>query len=184
MLSRTSRIALACSTALLSAALGTATANAATPQPADNCVVNVENGTSQCFTTFRQAIAATTHGRITDAPLSAKDLDQTLVERLRGSVNTRGAQDVQLGIIYEHSNYGGTSVTYSAGSGCQSGNGRDYTTDISGGMNNATSSLTTVSCWLELWDSPGTGGTHQEYQQSTSYVGDALNDRASSIAFL
>ncbi|QDQ15487.1 hypothetical protein [Streptomyces spectabilis] len=160
MLSRTSRIALACSTALLSTAIGTATAHAAQPQsqPADNSVVNVETGKSQCFTTFRQAIASTTHGRITNAPLSAKDIDQTLVERLRGTTGTRGAQDVQLGIIYEHSNYGGTSVTHSAGSGCRSGNGRDYQTDISGGMDNQTSSLTTVSCWMELRDSPARAG--------------------------
>ncbi|WP_405983240.1 hypothetical protein [Streptomyces sp. NBC_00158] len=47
-------------------------------------------------------------------------------------------------------------------SGCRSGNG----------------------CWLELWDAPNTSGFHQEYRQSTSYVGDALNDRASSIALL
>ncbi|MGA4837617.1 hypothetical protein [Streptomyces sp. G45] len=185
-MSRTSRIALACTTALLAATTGTATAHAAQagPRPADNCVVNVETGTSQCFATFRQAIAATTNGRVTDAPLSAKDINPTLIERLRDSSRTRGAQDVQLGIVYQHSNYGGTSVTYSAGSGCQSGNGRDYQADITGGMNNAVSSLTTVSCWLELWDSPSTGGFHQEYQQSTSYVGDAMNDRASSVAFL
>ncbi|MFJ8031546.1 hypothetical protein [Streptomyces sp. NPDC096032] len=36
----------------------------------------------------------------------------------------------------------------------------------------------------ELWDAPNTAGFHQEYQQATSYVGDAMNDRASSIAML
>ncbi|MVO88816.1 hypothetical protein GPA10_29675 [Streptomyces sp. p1417] len=185
-MSHTSRIALACSTALLAAAVGTTTAEAAQPQPqpADNCVVDVETGTSQCFSTFRQAIASTTDGRITDAPLSGEDIDQRLVERLRAPSGARGTQDVQLGIVYQHSNYGGTSVIYSAGSGCQSGNGRDHQADLTGGMDNAVSSLTTVTCWLELWDAPGTGGTHQEYRQATSYVGDAMNDRASSVAFL
>ncbi|MGW7312084.1 peptidase inhibitor family I36 protein [Streptomyces sp. NPDC054854] len=35
-----------------------------------------------------------------------------------------------------------------------------------------------------MWDAPNASGVHQEYQQSTSYVGDAMNDRASSIALL
>ncbi|MGC5343463.1 hypothetical protein ACPXCE_18550 [Streptomyces sp. DT24] len=179
-----SRIAIATATILTAAAAGTVTANAAPAHPAGNCVVNVETGKSQCFGTFREAIASTTHGRITDAPLSAKDIDQNLVARLKASSNALGPQDVQFGIVYKDSNYGGTSVTYSASVGCQSGNGRDYQANIGGSMDNAVSSLTTVSCWLELWDSPNTGGTHQEYQQSTSYVGDAMNDRASSIAFL
>ncbi|MEV6394717.1 hypothetical protein AB0M39_08030 [Streptomyces sp. NPDC051907] len=175
---RVTRVAVAAVTALLAAGMANTTANAA--EPADNCVVNVDSGSKQCFTTFRAAITASTHGRITNAPLSAKDIDQKLAERLTASSN--GAQD-QLGIVYKDSNYGGTSVTYS-GSGCRSGNGRDYQFDITGSMDNAVSSLVTLSCWLELWDSPGTGGTHQEYQQSTSYVGDTMNDRASSIALL
>lgn len=177
---RVTRIAVTAAAALLAAGTATATANAA--EPADNCVVNVDSGSKQCFTTFREAIAASTHGRITNAPLSAKNIDQKLAERL--TATSIGTQDVQLGIVYQDSNYGGTSVTYSAGSGCQSGNGRDYQFDITGSMDNAVSSLVTLSCWLELWDSPGTGGTHQEYQQSTSYVGDTMNDRASSIALL
>ncbi|MFE7134517.1 hypothetical protein ACFVIM_27020 [Streptomyces sp. NPDC057638] len=59
------------------------------------------------------------------------------------------------------------------------------TNDEPGGIrNNSVSSLTTLSCWIELWDAPNTSGFNQEYRQSTSYVGDAMNDRATSIAFL
>ena len=64
------------------------------------------------------------------------------------------------------------------------GNGRDAQTNLDGTFNNSISSLTTLGCWLELWDAPDTSGFHQEHQPSTSYVGDAMNDRASSIALL
>ncbi|WP_344288024.1 hypothetical protein [Streptomyces synnematoformans] len=166
--------------------LSTTGANAATDQTqrADNCVVNVDSGSKQCFGTFREAIAATTDGKITNAPLSAKHIDQKLTDRLSAASHTTGAQAVQLGVVFRDSNYGGSAQVFEASSGCQSGNGRDFQIDLSGSWNNAVSSLTTLSCWLELWDAPGTAGFHQEYQQSTSYVGDAMNDRASSIAFL
>ncbi|WP_328864102.1 hypothetical protein [Streptomyces virginiae] len=91
---------------------------------------------------------------------------------------------MQLGVIYTDSNYGGSALVLTGGSGCQSGNGRDAQINLEGTWNNSVSSLTTLSCWLELWDAPNTSGVHQEYQQSTSYLGDAMNDRASSIALL
>ncbi|GAA2114177.1 hypothetical protein [Streptomyces synnematoformans] len=171
---------------VLGAGLSASGANAATAQVqrADDCVVNVDSGSSQCFGTFREAIAATTHGKITNAPLSAKGIDRKLADRLSAASDTAGAQAVQLGAVFTDSNYGGSSVIFEASSGCRSGNGRDAQLDLSGIWNNSISSLTTLSCWLELWDAPATAGFHQEYRQSTSYVGDAMNDRASSIAFL
>ncbi|MEH6374819.1 hypothetical protein V7793_10895 [Streptomyces sp. KLMMK] len=41
-----------------------------------------------------------------------------------------------------------------------------------------------VACWIELWADPHQTGTHQEYRDSTPYVGDAMNDRANSYALL
>ncbi|WP_093698485.1 hypothetical protein [Streptomyces sp. 2231.1] len=75
-------------------------------------------------------------------------------------------------------------MTSTAGTGCRSGNGRDFQYDLNGIWNNSISSLTTLSCRPELWDAPDTADFHQEYQQATSYVGDAMDDRASSIAML
>ncbi|MGY4394612.1 hypothetical protein [Streptomyces virginiae] len=138
----------------------------------------------QCYGTFREAVTASTDGRIADAPLSAKHIDQKLADRLKDSSGIAGAEAVQLGVIYTDSNYGGSALVLTGGSGCGSGNGRDAQINLDGTWNNSVSSLTTLSCWLELWDAPNTSGVHQEYQQSTSYVGDAMNDRASSIALL
>ncbi|MET9609352.1 hypothetical protein ABZZ17_30535 [Streptomyces sp. NPDC006512] len=182
MFARTSRIAIAAATTILALGTGAATANAA-PAPR-NCVLNIDSGSMRCYGTFQEAITASTHGRITDAPLSAKHIDQKLADRLKASADTAGAQDAQLGVVYTDSNYGGSALVLTGGSGCQSGNGRDAQINLEGTWNNSVSSLTTLSCWLELWDAPNTSGIQQEYQQSTSYVGDAMNDRASSVALL
>ncbi|WP_150261554.1 hypothetical protein [Streptomyces venezuelae] len=184
MFARTSRIAIASAATILALGTGAATANAA-PSPAPtNCVLDIDSGSKQCYGTFREAITASTHGRITDAPLSAKHIDQSLAERLKASMGPAATQSVQLGVIYADSNYGGSALVLAGANGCQSGNGRDAQINLDGIWNNSVSSLTTLSCWLELWDAPNTSGIHQEYQQSTSYVGDAMNDRASSIALL
>ncbi|MEU8775610.1 hypothetical protein [Streptomyces sp. NPDC048606] len=182
MFARTSRIAVALATTVLALGTGAATANAAPVQK--NCVLNIDSGDMRCYGTFREAVAASTEGRVTDAPLSAQHIDQKLADRLKGVPDTAGASAVQLGVVYTDANYGGSALVLTGGSGCQSGNGRDAQINLDGTWNNSVSSLTTLSCWLELWDAPNTSGVHQEYQQSTSYVGDAMNDRASSIALL
>ncbi|WP_435279048.1 hypothetical protein [Streptomyces sp. 1222.5] len=184
MLSPTSRVAVTAGAVLLALGTATAAANANAAPTARNCVVDIDSGSKQCYDTFRAAIAASTNGRITDAPLSAKHIDQKLADRLKASSGTSAAESVQLGVVYTDSNYDGSSMTLTAGTGCQSGNGRDFQYDLDGIWNNSISSLTTLSCWLELWDAPNTAGFHQEYQQATSYVGDAMNDRASSVAML
>ncbi|BAU81326.1 hypothetical protein SLA_0371 [Streptomyces laurentii] len=183
MFARTSRVAIAAAATVLTLGAATTTANAAPAAP-KNCVLNVDSGSVQCFGTFREAIASSTNGRVTDAPLSGKHIDQRLADRLTRSSSTKGAQAVQLGVVYTDSNYGGSTLVINGERGCLSGNGRDAQINLDGTFNNSVSSLTTLSCWLELWDAPDTSGIHQEYQQSTSYVGDAMNDRASSIALL
>jgi hypothetical protein len=186
MFARTSRVAIAAAATMLALGAAATTANAAPTAPAapKNCVLNVDSGSMRCFGTFREAIASSTNGRITDAPLSGKHIDQKLADRLTSSSSTKGAQAVQLGVVYTDSNYGGSTLVINGERGCLSGNGRDAQINLDGTFNNSVSSLTTLSCWLELWDAPDTSGIHQEYQQSTSYVGDAMNDRASSIALL
>ncbi|MFE3937238.1 hypothetical protein ACFXPJ_26595, partial [Streptomyces goshikiensis] len=90
--------------------LGTAAATAnAAPAP-KNCVLNIDSGSMQCYGTFQEAVTASTNGRITDAPLSAKSIDQKLANRLKGSSGTTQAEAVQLGVIYTDSNYGGSAL--------------------------------------------------------------------------
>ncbi|WP_328864168.1 hypothetical protein [Streptomyces virginiae] len=89
MFARTSRIAIASATTLLVLGMAATTANAS-PAP-KNCVLNVDSGSMQCYGTFREAVTASTDGRIADAPLSAKYIDQKLADRLKDSSGTAGA---------------------------------------------------------------------------------------------
>ncbi|MFB6484703.1 hypothetical protein ACFCXF_32955 [Streptomyces virginiae] len=65
----------------------------------------------QCYGTFREAVTASTDGRIADAPLSAKHIDQKLADRLKDTSGTAGAEAAQLGVIYTDSNYGGSALS-------------------------------------------------------------------------
>ncbi|WP_171162867.1 hypothetical protein [Streptomyces sp. I05A-00742] len=186
MSSRATRIAITAGAGLLVLAAGTATAQAR-PEPVSkekSCLVNVGTGATRCFGTFREAIAASTEGRITDAPLSGKDAanDRKLADRLRKSSAESGRLNAELAILYEHWNFGGTSIILNGGA-CRSGNGRDYTGEFTDWADSI-SSVIPVACWIELWADPHQTGTHQEYRDSTPYVGDAMNDRASSYALL
>ncbi|MGW2597674.1 hypothetical protein [Streptomyces klenkii] len=102
MSSRVTRIAIAAGAGLLVLASGSATAQART-QPASGartCLVNVDSGAAQCFGTCRAAVAASTEGRIADAPLPGKDAarDRKLVDRLRESSAARGKLNAELAI--------------------------------------------------------------------------------------
>ncbi|MFI1972156.1 hypothetical protein [Streptomyces cinnamoneus] len=186
MSSRVTRIAIAAGAGLLVLASGNATALAQS-EPVSNartCLVDVDTGSTQCFGTFRAAVAASTQGQITDAPVSGKDAarDRKLVDRLRESSTARKGLNAELAILYEHWNFGGTSIILNGGA-CQSGNGRDYAGEFTDWAD-IISSVIPVACWVELWADPHQTGTHQEYRDSTPYVGDAMNDQASSYALL
>ncbi|QLE70408.1 hypothetical protein FGW37_01205 [Streptomyces rectiverticillatus] len=186
MSSRVTRIAIAAGAGLLVLAAGSTTAQARTESVSGGrtCLVNVDTNSTRCFGTFREAVTASTDGRITDAPLSGKDAarDRKLVDRLRVSSAERGGLNAELAILYEHWNFGGTSIILNGGA-CQSGNGRDYAGEFTEWADRI-SSVIPVACWVELWADPHQTGTHQEYRDSTPYVGDAMNDQASSYALL
>ncbi|MEV0264363.1 hypothetical protein AB0I49_23925 [Streptomyces sp. NPDC050617] len=185
MPTRISRIAVVAGSVLLAAAGGTATAYAQqTPEP-KNCVLNLDSGSKRCFTTFREAIAFSTNGQVADAPVSAKGAahDEKLLDRLRTSSTGKGALTAQLGILYKDSNYRGSSLVLNAGSGCKSGNGRDYSGELVD-WNDSVSSVSPVACWIELFADAHQSGDHEEYHDSTAYVGNRMNDRASSYALL
>ncbi|MEU7043110.1 hypothetical protein AB0A77_18890 [Streptomyces varsoviensis] len=186
MSSRTSRLAVAAGSVLLALAGGTATAHAAQQPPEPkNCVLNVDSGSTRCFTTFREAVTFSTRGRIADAPASAKNVarDHELLDRLRGVSAGRGGLTAQLGILYKDWNYGGSSLILNGSGACANGNGRDYTGELVD-WNDTVSSVAPVGCWIELFVDAHQSGYHQEYQTSTAYVGDSMNDRASSYALL
>ena len=160
-------------------------ARATTESTPTTCLVNVGTERRRCFSTFREAIAVSTHGRITNAPVSARKAarDRRLIDRLREPTTT-GRQEVRLGILYQGRNYGGNAWVITGGSTCKIGNGRDHTLDLSSQRNNGISSVVPVNCWVELFAGAHQTGPRQEYHQATPYIGDVMDNQAESAAFL
>ncbi|MGI5350255.1 helix-turn-helix domain-containing protein [Streptomyces sp. CA-250714] len=160
-------------------------AQAAMETAPTTCLVNVATERRRCFSTFREAIAASTHGRITNAPVSARKAarDGRLIDRLR-EPTTAGGQEVRLGILYQGRNYGGNAWVITGSSICKTGNGRDHTLDLPGQENIGISSIVPVNCWVELFTGAHQTGPRQEYHQATPHIGDVMDDQAESAAFL
>ena len=78
--------------------------------------------------------------------------------------------------FYEHSNYGGWSVSLGEGT-------YDYSAILAKGIkNDAISSLKVSSGYkVTLYDNAGFNGKNKSYTSDASYVGDEMNDKTSSI---
>ncbi|MCQ0025477.1 hypothetical protein M4914_22760 [Streptomyces somaliensis DSM 40738] len=86
-----------------------------------------------------------------------------------------------LGRIWSHSNSGGDSLTYRGSVGC----GWRYPefSYIGDFWNDKVSSAQGLACPITLWEHSDFRGAHQTYHGYNAYVGDGMNDKASSISF-
>jgi hypothetical protein len=176
-------------TAFATAALGLAVAApaGAAPTQDQHCAVDLSaGGRVTCYRTFTEAIAKATGGRITDAPRAAAATDADLTRRLNALARTKtpsAAQkaDVVWGIEYEHDGYSGSSIT--------SYNSRSCDENLSGGWDSLpsrwndriTSFRTYAGCEANHYEHSNYGGSQTGYLGSTSNIGEAMNDRTSSI---
>ncbi len=125
----------------------------------------------QCFDSEAEALRVASAGRIQLAPgQTARSLPYE--EVFGSSTNPSGIQ----AILYEHANYGGATLTIYNG-GCYIWN------NMPGGWNDVTSSVWSGPCGVTLYDYPNrdlSGKWICIGPPGTSYVGDEMNDRASS----
>ncbi|MFE5097379.1 peptidase inhibitor family I36 protein [Streptomyces sp. NPDC056638] len=189
------RAAIVIASATMAIAGTTATATA-TPQSKTgaHCVANLAAHKTTCYDTFREAIAVATSGRVTDAPATPEKAakDKAFVAELNAPARSRNAnvaanaQDSMVGaILYNDWNYGGGTYTLSIPEPCRNDGQWDYGYDELDGFNDRTSSvLPANNCWIALYSDIYYNGTSQEYHGSTPYVGDAMNDQASSVKLL
>ncbi|MEU8547456.1 hypothetical protein AB0C81_10705 [Streptomyces roseoverticillatus] len=158
-----------------------------------HCVLNTDNGDKACFSTYREAIAYGTKGRVTDAPNDARDAfkDQKLQERLSGPRSQHGmklAKNAQsalpesrtLATIFRDKDFGdGLTLTGTVGCGWRY---PEFAT-LKDGWNDVISSTASGQCDITLYQHDAFRGFSQTYRGNVPYVGDAMNDQASSISF-
>ncbi|MEI5102773.1 peptidase inhibitor family I36 protein [Streptomyces sp. PmtG] len=181
--------------ASLSMALaGTTTATAqATPKAkaGSHCAADLATDKTTCYDSFREVIAAATGGRVTDAPATPQQAakDKKFLAKLNAPASSpararsAAAQSNMVGaILYEDWNYGGGSLTLRIPSACEDNGGWDWGYNTLDDWNDRASSLIPANnCWVSLYSDIHFNGTEQGYRGSAPYVGDAMNDRASSV---
>ncbi|MFK0255199.1 hypothetical protein [Streptomyces sp. NPDC090445] len=131
----------------------TAVEQAPAPKAAKFCAYVVDTGEGGCFATRAQA-----------AELGAQ----------------REYKD--LGRIWSDANSGGSEFTFRGSVGC---NWRypEFNELSKWGWNDTVSSAQGITCPLTLWEHKDFRGAHQTYHGYNAYVGDGMNDKASSISF-
>ncbi|MFF4225132.1 hypothetical protein ACX9I7_13085 [Streptomyces sp. L500] len=159
-----------------------------------HCVIDTDTNSKSCFSSYRAAISAATKGRVTDAPDDSRAAahDKKLQERLSGPRGEHGAKFAQnarsaaaaetrvLGTIYSDKDFGGNSLNLVGSLGC-----RRYPefANLYDGWNDSISSVSSGQCDITLFQHANFLGFSQTYRGAVPYVGDAMNDQASSISF-
>ncbi|MFF4220364.1 hypothetical protein [Streptomyces nondiastaticus] len=168
----------------------------AAPKTANQqCVVNTDNGERACFATHREAIAYGTKGRVTDAPNDARAAlkDEKLQERLSGPRSQHGikpaknaesavaAESRVLATVYRDKDFGGGSVYFTGSQGCSFR--YPWSATMGDDWNDAVSSTASGQCDITLYQHADHRGFSQTFRGNVPYVGDAMNDQASSYSF-
>ncbi|BAU87307.1 hypothetical protein SLA_6440 [Streptomyces laurentii] len=160
-----------------------------------HCVADTDNGAMSCFSSYREAIAFATKGRVTDAPEDTRVAahDKKLQERLSGPRGEHGlkltknseaglqATSRVLGTVYSDKDFGGSSLSLLGSLGC----GFRYPefANLYDGWNDSISSTASGQCDVTLYQHANFIGFSQTFRGNVPYVGDAMNDQASSVSF-
>jgi hypothetical protein len=156
-----------------------------------HCVVHLaEQGRATCYDSFRKAIADASGWQITDAPDSAAGVDPRLDARINAlpGAKKRGASalgGIVLSIEYVDINFGSSTFTFTGNRECTgpiSDLDYQYPDLAVRGWDNVISSFKTyANCFVNHFENPNYGGIRTGYQGTRSYIGDAMNDRTSSL---
>jgi hypothetical protein len=172
---------------------------ASKPATARHCVMSVESGALSCFATFPEAVAVATAGRIVDAPSDARAAvrDPAFLKRVdalpplaadhAAFLNTTFVgMGVVLGIEFSDAGWGGSTLQFATPLGCD---GNHATIDaqvavMPAGWNDEISSFHSPgTCQQILYADGGFSGQRTPKTNNMLYVGDAMNDQASTIRF-
>ncbi|MFF4159294.1 hypothetical protein [Streptomyces sp. NPDC001678] len=161
---------------------------------AQHCVIDTDTNSKSCFSSYRVALSVATKGRVTDAPddTRAAAHDKKLQERLSGPRGEHGAklagnarfaaaaESRVLSTVYTDKDFGGSSLSFTGSLGC-----RRYPefANLYDGWNDSISSTSSGQCDITLYQHSNFLGFSQTFRGGVPYVGDAMNDQASSVSF-
>lgn len=134
-----------------------------------------------CFDTFSDAIYAATQSRVRLAPSITPDLvDDKMLNGTRPDSGSSIAAVNVIGIEYRAADFGGDTFTITNASTCATIN---HTFNIPVSFNDTISSARAFAgCnHAHHFENTGFTGAHMDCGQACSYIGDAMNDRTSSI---
>ncbi|WP_125264513.1 hypothetical protein [Streptomyces alboflavus] len=178
---------------------GIASASTTGAKHTKTCVQSLQKGKSKpskptCYENYRAAIAAATNGGITDAPVNARQasMDKNFQARLdrlgkstpKGRAAVTGETPYLLAQLFTEGNFGGTALVYMGAQPCERDNGTDYQRPYVGDeFNDQISAVKTFSdCRANLHEDRDFQGANIGWLFGEwSYVGDAMNDRTSSV---
>jgi hypothetical protein len=170
-------------TLALTAAAGGASHATAAPAPTSppdrHCTVSLNGGAVECFGSFADAVATASDGRVKDAPASARAAAKD--DGFRASL----AGEVIQGTFFEHSNYGGASLTVYGAAPCKKDGWVEYQLDLDDWWKDRITSVQPwANCWLWLYPEPNLGGDRDgPFKENTPDIGSFMNDRTESIGF-
>jgi hypothetical protein len=190
--------AAAAALAFVASALAAAPAQAApavSSAPSDktpHCVHDVTGAKpTTCYSSFREAIRQATGGRVTDAPLNSRAAmnDKAFEAKLnaaaaQSSLTGLADADTIISIEYMDRDYEGEDQIWQATRGCPDNNINDVDHEIGdvGWSDNQISSFRGyANCWVKHWQYENFTGASVGPYSARSYIGDAMENRTTSI---
>lgn len=179
-MSRRSLSALAASLLVVAAASVFApAAHAAEPDRTASCWQELDTGLSLCVDASEDLADAVyaTYGIVLSTP------DRSLApSHVAARAAVTPLVSTLIGIFYENANYGGASFAASVSQNGCNGYVHGYADLSPLGWNDRISSFRSYAgCRTAIFDNTNYGGSSYGYYTNSSYVGAAMNDRASSI---
>jgi hypothetical protein len=165
-------------------------ANAAPPASAGaktHCAVNVSNNSMKCFSSFKEAIALATGGKVTNAPTSAAEAtaDASFAAAVNAADDVSAATNTLIGVEWWNKNYSGNDLDFYGTSGkCSvATTDVDYVASDLYSWNNKISSFFVYGdCLQKSWDNINYKGSNTGWRGDTANLTDVgWNDRIESI---
>jgi hypothetical protein len=147
--------------------------------------MDVESGIQDCFATFALAMADLSDGTL-GFDANVETLTQAQAATLGFPIVAASSSPYVLAIVYDNANYGGSSLTFTASGPCDTNADVDWqNANIGSTWNDRISSFKSYSdCQTKIFENANFGGASYGSVSNTTYVGDAMNDRTTSIKWL